>query len=76
MKAHMVARCAKRNKTFRAEYWTFSKLEYEGMKRYVNNLRKNGVSGLKIFEVNLDYSSNQQVITLIQQKIVEALSAT
>jgi len=43
MRQHLIDRCAKRNKVFRAEYWTDQKLSYEGQKRYPNSFAKNGV---------------------------------
>lgn len=33
---HMMARCAAKNKKFRAEYWTQAKLDYECSRRYTN----------------------------------------
>lgn len=39
-KANMMARCAAKNKRFRAEYWTDWKLNYECTARYVNFAKK------------------------------------
>jgi hypothetical protein len=40
MRGFLIARCADRNKEFRADYWTPTKLNYEGYNRYINQARK------------------------------------
>lgn len=73
MKAHLIARCAKRNKTFRADYWTLQKLEYEGMKRYPNSFRKNYIKPVT-FYMDLEYKITDEIVVFLQTQITEALA--
>ena len=72
MREHLIKRCAKRNKTFRAEYWTYWKLEYEGSKRYPNSFRKHSIRPV-IFNMDAEYRVQDQVVEFLQAKIREAL---
>ncbi len=72
MRAHLVARCAKKNKTFRSEYWTYVKLEYEGMKRYPNSFRKNGIEPIR-YTIGEDYAEQQQIVDYLQTRFTEIL---
>lgn len=81
MRAHLVARCEKKGKPFRADYWDrFEagmkgyKLHYEGMLRYPNNFKKNGVRP-NIYAMDLEYRVTDQIVEKIQQEIKEALDA-
>jgi hypothetical protein len=38
---HLQARCARSNKLFREDYWTFEKCRYESTRRYVNSANTN-----------------------------------
>jgi predicted ABC-type ATPase len=72
MKAHMQARCEKRGKTFRADYWSRQKLEYEGSRRYPNIFRKNGFSP-KIYDIDLEYNVCEKLVEDLQLAIEEAV---
>jgi len=72
MRAHLVARCAKKNKVFRSEYWTNQKLEYEGMKRYPNSFRKNGIDAIR-YTIGLNYAEQQQIVDYLQMHFQEIL---
>ncbi len=72
MRAHLEARCARKGKTYRADYWTRQKLEYEGMKRYPNFLRRNGIRP-RIFEVDLDYKVCDEMAAYLEGLIRKAL---
>lgn len=72
MKQHLIARCAKRNKVFRADYWSYWKLEYEGSKRYPNNFRKNYITPV-VFNMDLEYKVQDEVVDYLQGLIKQAL---
>lgn len=79
MRAHLVARCEKKGKVFRADYWDrFEngmkgyKLHYEGSLRYPNNFKKNGVRPIA-YAMDLEYTVTDQIVDRIQQEIREAL---
>ena len=72
MKAHLIARCAKRNKTFRADYWSYWKLEYEGSKRYPNSFRKHSVKPV-VFNMDAEYKVQDDVVDYLQSFIRRAL---
>lgn len=72
MKKHLMDRCAKKNKVFEAGYWDFKKLEYEGMKRYPNSFRKNGIKSTT-FMIDAEYNVCQEIVNLLQTRIREIL---
>lgn len=72
MRAHLQARCAEKNKVFRSEYWVHQKLEYEGMRRYPNSFRKNGIRPIT-YTIGLDYAEQQQVVDYLQTRFTEIL---
>lgn len=72
MRAHLMARCAKKNKPFEAEYWTRVKCEYEGLKRYRNNFAKNGVD-YKPYMIDINYEKQVQLVDDIYATIEAAL---
>lgn len=73
MKAHLIARCEKKDKDFRADFWTRQKLEYEGMKRYANAFRKRGITPL-VVDVDLDYQNCKVIVNYLRSAITEALA--
>ena len=73
MKAHMMARCARKNKTFRSDYWTHWKLEYEGMRRYPNYFSKKRVTNIKRFTMDLEYQVAAEVEAHLEARIREVL---
>lgn len=74
MKAHLEARCAKRGKTFRADYWDCKKLEYEGNGRYPNIFRKNSVA-TKTFSIDLEYRVCEEIANYISGRVSELLES-
>jgi hypothetical protein len=72
MGAHLRARCEKKGKTFRADYWTRWKLEYEGMKRYPNSFRKNGIKP-QTFAIDKDYKVCDAMASFLEDGIRAAL---
>lgn len=72
MEAHLRARCEKKGKTFRADYWTRWKLEYEGMKRYPNSFRKNSITP-KTYAIDRDYKVCDQIADFLETQIKDAL---
>ena len=72
MRAHLEARCAKKNKTFRKEYWITDKLNYEGMKRYPNSFAKNNIKAER-FIVDVEYQVQEKIISRIRELITEVL---
>jgi len=72
MKQHLIDRCAKRNKKFRADYWTLQKLEYEGSKRYPNSFRKNGIKAIE-YRMGLDYAEQATIVMYLRDRLAEIL---
>ena len=72
MKAHMMARCARKGKTFRADYWSMWKLEYEGMKRYPNYFRKRYIK-TQNFTMDLEYKVCEEIEKYLEARIREVL---
>jgi hypothetical protein len=72
MRAHLEARCARKGKVYRAEYWTPTKLRYEGYYRYPNSMRRSGVQP-KVFEMDLDYRVTDEVAAYLEGQIRKAL---
>ena len=72
MKAHMMARCARKNKTFRADYWSMWKLEYEGMKRYPTYFRKRCIP-TQSFTMDLEYQVAAEIEAHLEARIREVL---
>ena len=78
MKAHLIARCAKRNKKFRDEYWDRDKCYYEGTLRYTNSVNKflREVPGYPletyIFDVDVDF----HIMPTIQKRLIDLINET
>ncbi len=73
MRAHMEARCARKNKTFRKDYWSIRQLEYEGMRRYPNYFSKKRITNVKLFTMDLEYRASAEIEAHLEARIREVL---
>jgi hypothetical protein len=56
----LIDRCNKRNKEFRADYWTERRLNYEAYHRYVNVVNKHYLpAGIKCYVRHISYARNE-----------------
>jgi len=72
MREHLIARCAKRGKRFRADYWTHRVLLYEGTRRYAELARRR-FPGARFWDVAADYSHLDALVETLRAQIREAL---
>lgn len=72
MRQHLIDRCAKRGKTFRAEYWVTQKLAYEGQKRYPNSFLRNGIK-YQTYSIDLPYQKCLEMAEDLEHQIRECL---
>ena len=72
----LVDRCEKRNKKFRADYWTKKRLTYEARDRYLNVAKKHYMpAGIECFIQPIFYEREEWVIvTSVMKEIVQLSS--
>ena len=70
MREFLIARCAKRNKAFREDYWTYKRMAYECNARYVNAAVKHFAPNripYTVFEIDAKRNNMPEVIIFMAE---------
>jgi hypothetical protein len=72
----LIDRCEKRNKKFRADYWTKKRLTYEARDRYLNVAKKHYMpSGVKCFIQPIFYEREEWIVVARLMREILQLSS-
>jgi hypothetical protein len=74
MKAHLQARCLKKGKRFREDYWVERALIYEGQRRYVN-MAKDYFPNATFWPIGLNYEGQDELIAYMTEKVATWLKS-